>query len=223
MGQKESEIGQKTIAEQVEDYLDTHPVARNALQQGLVNYSALSRQIQKYIGTTKNFEAVLISVRRNAEKLIKARVDLETKIKKILAESNFEVRTKIAVLTFPNETHILRVLGSLIPELSSEKIYFNFIQGSTSVTFIIEQKYLEKIKKVENYVGKLKKNLAEIIIKSPAVIENVPGVDAVILNTFAEHGINIFEVMSCSTDTILIIDPAELASAIHVLEKLLKT
>lgn len=218
-----SEIGQKTISQQVEEYIDTHTVVRNALQHGIVNYSALTRRIQNSMGTPKNFEAILIAVRRNAEKLLKIREHIETKIQKILSESSFEIKTKIAVMTLENNTDVVKTLGHIVGELSSERIHFHFIQGIGAVTFVIEQKYLEKLKKVEKDIIKLKKNLVEIVIKSSDVIENVPGVNAFILNAFAERDINLFEVMSCYTDTLLILKPEDITPAVELLGKMLKS
>jgi aspartokinase len=223
MGQKVSEIGQKTIAEQVSDYIDTHPVTRNALQHGIVNYSALTRLIQEEIGTTKNFEAILIAVRRNAEKLTKLREHMETRAQKILVDSNFEIKTKVAVLTIEKDTQVLKMIGGVVEQLSAENIHFHFVQGSSAITFIIEQKYLEQLKKIEKYVLKTKKDLVEVIIKSSEQIENVPGVDAMILNTFSERNINLVEMMSCYTDTVLILNPDDLSTAVKLLDKLLKT
>jgi aspartokinase len=223
MGQKESEIGQKTVAHQVEEYIDTHPITRNALQHGIVNYSALARVIQKSLGITKNFEAVLIAIRRNAEKLIKIKEHLETRVQYILTESNFEIKTKMAVLTLENDPYVLKQLGDIAKELSSERIHFQLIQGSNAITFVIEQKFLDRLKKLEKSFLKIKKDRVEITIKSPAKIEEVPGVISMIMNAFSERNINILETMSCYTDTMILINPEDLGASVKLLDKLLKS
>ena len=222
MGQKVSETGQRPVSRLVEEYIETHPVTRNALQHGIVNYSALARVIQEKLGVPRNFEAFLIAVRRNAENLMKLRAHLETKVQKILVESNFEIKTKISILTLENNASVLQKLSKLIDALASKKVHFHIIQGSEAITFIIEQKYLSETKDIEKYILKHKRNKIEIIIKSPQKIEEVPGVVSMIMNAFSERNINVLETLSCYTDTILLINPEDLPDSVKLLEKLLK-
>jgi len=223
MGHKKSEIGQKTIAKQVEEYIDTHPIIRAALQHGIVNYSALAREIQQK-SNLKNFEAVLIAIRRNAGRLIKLREHLETAVQTVLVESSLEIKTKIVVLTLSSDISTFEKLDELVPQLIKKQAKMHIIQGTQTVTFIVEHSFIRMVEeKIKKSILNKKENLVELIIKSPESIENVPGVAAMIMTALAERDINVVETLSCYTDTIVIIESKHLTEAIKVIEKLLKS
>lgn len=217
-----SNLGQKSTADSVREYIDSHPITRAALQHGIVNYSALSRKLQENLNL-KNFEAIQIAVRRKAEALIKIREHLETSVQKILVESSLEISTKIAEFTLVSDISTFEKLDEIIPELTKKRAKFHLVQGAQAITFVVEQQFLKFAEeKLRKSIIKKKENLVGILVKSPEKIEEIPGVVAMIMTAIAERNINIVELLSFYTDTIIIIEPKYLQDAIKVLDKLLK-
>lgn len=222
MGHKMSNIGQNNISGQVSDYIEMHPVVKNALQRGIVNYSALVREIQKELGLEKNFEAILIAVRRTASKLRKTKVNLGEKIRKILSASNTEIKTKMAVLIIDDNQRALTAIHNIISKIGADKGHLDLIEGSTAVSVILEEKLIDEFKRLQSDILRTNKGQIEVIIKSPEDIEDVPGVMAFITNAFAERGINIQEVLSCYKDTILLFNKEDLNGVVEIINRLTK-
>lgn len=222
MGQKVSEIGQNNIARQVADYIDMHPVVKNALQRGIVNYSALVREIQKNLGLEKNFEAVLIAVRRNAAKLMKTSINLSEKVRKVLSQSNMEIKTKRAVIMIEKNQRSLNLVHNIISRIKADAGYLDLIEGSDSVSVILEEKLVSEFKKLQSDILRINKDQIEIVIRSPEDIEDVPGVIAFVTNAFAERGINIQEILSCYKETILLFDKKDINEVVEIMNKLTK-
>ena len=89
-----------TITELTKKYIDSHPSIRDCLTTGLINYSALARQIRDdlNISSKSTMEAVLIAARRYAERAGNGEKLNEKKIREILKGCNVEVRKLTALL-----------------------------------------------------------------------------------------------------------------------------
>jgi hypothetical protein len=61
-----------SITKQAEAYISEHPSIKDSLIKGLINYSALSREICEHLRTDR-FDAVLIACRRYYWKTRKGR------------------------------------------------------------------------------------------------------------------------------------------------------
>ena len=62
------------------------------------------------------------------------------------------------------------------------------------------------------------KNLVALILLSPPVVEETPGFVAFITQLLASHNINIVEFISCSTNTIIILDGGQALHAFSLLQ-----
>lgn len=189
----------KSVAEQVFAWLEQYPYIIWTLKNGLINYSALTRKIQKEL-KIKNFDAVLIAIRRYKRNI--KRVE-EERILDVLKQSTLEIRTGINVYIMKS-----------IDKLTLNKLeHFHLIKGSEADILITNKAIkLPYIKKHESTV--------EVRIKSPATIEITKGFIAFVYGIIAERGINIIETYSAYTDTIFIIEKKDLATIVETLEKI---
>jgi hypothetical protein len=190
-----------SIAKQVFSWINEHPYIIYALKKDLINYSSLSRLIQKEL-SIKNFDAVIVAVRRY-QKNIETIKSTGKAIIDLLKNSTLEIRTGINV-------YIVKSLD--IKTLQKTK-HFHLIQG-TDATIVITNQELD----VDTI--KTHKNMIEVKITSPVELETTPGVVAYIYSAVAEKGINIVETYSCFRDTIFILNKQDLTRVVKVLEKL---
>ncbi len=207
-----------TTTELTEKYLEEHPVMKNCLKQGIVNYSKLSRKIAKdlNIEKQKSLDAILIACRRYAEKL-KSGSKYEEKVINLMKKSELEIKTKIIVCIIDKRIY-LDHLSEIEKKVRALADVFYVIEGSKVFTIITAEKYSEELNKLfKRNMVKTSNNLAMLILKSPENLENIPGVIAYLSSLFAERGINIVEIVSCWTDTIIIIEEKDIQVALNFL------
>jgi hypothetical protein len=216
------ESPKESIAERTRTYIDSHPSIKDCISKDLINFSSLARLIMKDMGV-KNEEAVMIACRRYAMRLGKH--DHEKEILKVLGNSRLEVKTKICIVTAKNDWTVLHRLESIFRKLINEKAIMQAIQSAQAITIIAD----EKLKgEVVNAVGKenvlkVRQNLVEISVKSPEVIVETSGVYATLVSSLAEGGLNIVETASCYTDTIFIVNEADMMVAYSILSKCIES
>lgn len=199
------------------EYINNHPSIRDCIKKKAINYSALARIILKEAKLTKeNFDAIVIACRRYAEK--ESRLDIqEEQIIRILKSSKLEVKTKIAVAILYKTANTEKLL-SLEREAKKSAENFHLIEGTNSITILLPQELLGKLKKLFKYsILKIHPELVELIVKSPKEIEFTHGLVAYLSSLLAEHNINIVELASCWTDTIIVIEEEDLSNALKVL------
>ncbi len=206
------------ITKLTESYVMGHPSVKDCLKNGLINYSSLSRQIASELGLDikKNFDAILIACRRLKRKLKKEEIS-ENKIAGILKDSKIEIKNKIIAIVLEKDIFFenLVMMGK---EIKRKKEVFMVIEGASGITVITTEEFLELIKRYfKNKVIAENRGLAEITIKSPKEIENVPGTYAYICSLFGENNINIVETLSCWTDTILLVKEEDVGKAMGLL------
>lgn len=211
----------ESIAERTRTYIDAHPSVKDCISKDLINYSSLARQIMKDLGI-KNEEAVMIACRRYAVKLAKS--DHERDILRILANSRLEVKTKICIVTAKNDWTVLQRLEAVFQKLINEKAIMQIIQGAQAITVIADEKLKNE---VINAVGrdnilKVRQDLVEITVKSPERIVETSGVFAFLASNLAENNVNVVETVSCYTDSIFIVNEADMIYAYSILTKVIE-
>lgn len=209
----------KSTAELTEEYIQSHPSIFDCLNKGLINYSALAREISKDLGISKksSVEAILVASIRFREKNKKYGEHLEKKILAILKSSDFEIKNKITI--FILEKHYSEELIAIEKTIRKERGLFYAIEGESTITLVVQEKNtLEIEKKFAHKIIKKIKRLSLINIKSSKEMEDTPGVIAHITKLFFQNGVNIYEMMSCWKDTLIVIDTEDISKAAKFLD-----
>jgi len=206
------------ITKLTEAYIAEHPFVKDCLKKGLINYSSLTRQIciDLNLNPKKNFDAVLIACRRYYRK-IKTEATTEKKILDILRNSKIEVKNKISAIVLEKDIVFSNLLD-LEKEAKKALETFHIIEGAAAITIITSSDFGKKVKKIfMNKVIRENTNLVEVILKSPKQIETTSGVIAYIYSLLGENNINIYETLSCWTDTIFLIEEKDLSKVMEFL------
>jgi len=208
-------------AELTREYIDSHPSIRDCISKDLINYSSLARQIIREAGL-KNEEAILAACRRYALKLSKS--DFEGQIISLLNESNLEIKNRICIVIAKNEWTVLKNLEGVVKRILEEKSALQIIQSSNAITVMSEEKHLPAIQKAigEQNIVRIREGLAEITVKSPSRIEDIPGAFAYICSMLSENDINLVEAVSCYTDTIFVVEKDVVMRAFEILSKIIE-
>ncbi|MEK6916769.1 MAG: hypothetical protein AABW92_03415 [Nanoarchaeota archaeon] len=203
------------ITKATEEYISSHPSIRDCVSKGLINYSALAREICDEL-KIDSFDAVLIAIRRYFLK-INSNENQEKEILKLLKNVKVRVRNKILV-TIMDKPRDMEKIYMFQKKIKKDKGDFNLIEGENSITLVTNSKYSKEIKEeFKHWIIKNSENLVQIAIIFDPQIETTPGIVNYVYGLLAENGINILEEMSCWTDLMIIIDEKDLAKTMKVL------
>ena len=192
-----------TTADLVRIYVKQRPHVRASLEEGIINYSALARQINKKIDASP--EAIKIALMRMTREFKKSKKVMEQKILNVLRGSELEIKNKVAIVISKEELDI--------PIIARAK-------GPSGYTHIINESELKNIKK-KNLI-KVQDNLSLITIISSEDIEKTPGVVSYLLETIANENINLLEVISCYRDTLLVTTEIDTPKLFKILSEKLR-
>lgn len=205
------------ITKITEGYIAEHPFVKDCLKKGLINYSSLTRQICLDLSLDKkNFDAVLIACRRFYRK-IKTEATTEKEIINILKNSKIEVKNKINAIVLEKDIVFSNLLD-IEKEAKKFNETFHIIESTNAITIITSDDLIKKVKQVfKNKIIKENSNLVEITLKSPKQIETTAGVVSYIYSLLGENNINVFETLSCWTDTIFLVEEKDLSRVMEFL------
>jgi aspartokinase len=189
------------ISKQVKAYIERKPYLLEAIEQDIVNFSALAREMRKDLGI-KNVDTIKVALIRVSEKMQKKRTNIQERAINLLRESNFSVTNKIAALHQTTLIDINAVAYSKTP---------------SGYMFFLDENVAKKssFKKVDY-------GYAILHIKSIKEIENTPGAIAFILSALASEGINVSHVMGCREDTFIVVKEYDAPLAFKILAQRLR-
>lgn len=209
-----------SIAAQVREYIDARPVVRDALSRGIVNLSALTREIVANTDLSRK-HAVLAACRRYQES--QDEPSYEEDIRDVLKRSKLEVRTQVANLTVTRSWSFLDKLQRAVKEVRRHDVPIHVLHGSHATTIITDEGFHEDL---VDLVGpddliNVREGLVEMSIKSPTVIEDTPGILAFLSKSLAQRGVSLVEAISCYEETIFLVEKDDLLVSFQTLDPLI--
>jgi len=189
------------ISKQVKTYIERRPYILEAIEQDIVNYSALAREISKDLNL-KNKDTVKAALIRFGKKNRKIKRKAQEKTIEILRGANFSIKNKIAALYQSMFVDIKAIAYSKTP---------------SGYMFFLD----ENVARKSNF-KKIDYDLAILHLKSSEEIEYTPGVIAFILSALASEGINVSHFMSCREDTFIVVKEHDAPIAFRILAQRLR-
>ena len=221
------EQGSGSVSEAVRRVIEANPSLQECLMSGIVNYSELARKLQplltNILGRPVSIDAVKMALIRYADRVGKGKLtEFGTRVLEVLARSELEIRTGIAVATF--SISALPQLMEITRQLIGKARFFAVMQALTTITIIMDNESFEHVKKLvdEQHIVHVMRDQVAIIIVSPIEIVETPGVLAYITSILARNNVNIVQVESCHTDTVLIISKNDLVRAFRLLNEVIE-
>ena len=208
-----------SITKTVEKYVQEHPSVKDCLKKGLVNYSALARQIAEELGldAERNFDALLIAARRSHEKVAKEK-DSQEKILSVLRQSRVEIKNRMVAFVLERGVPP-KSLTDLENKAKKAGEVLHIIEGVSAMTLITVEELSKEIRSLfRHFIIRGNKELVEVILKSPKEIEQTAGIMGYLCSLLGENGVNIVEEMSCWTDTIFLVQEKDLGKVMELLK-----
>jgi len=198
-------------AEIVRKYIDGNPDLKDYLNRGIINISALSREIMANTGI-EDFDATMAALKRyrsNGQAVYNS---------EILDRSNLEMSSNISLIVIKKSYESLKIITGIIGNLKKLNS-INFVETKNSFSIIGDN---ETIKGFSNFFSdeqiiEQKKDLGQLSIISPEEIEKTKGYINFITMLLYRAGINILQIISFYSDTIILLEDKDLTDAFKII------
>lgn len=210
-----------SVASVVRDLVYEDISIQDALQRGFANLSAIARvikpQVEMAIGKRVNKETLVTSIKR-------VRLEYEgipAGIREVVSKSVVNVRTHIVKLSLERSRRSLRAVRHLLASYQEE--FLQVSESISAVTLIFDERLLEQIRRAfaKSDILEEATALAAIIVRSPTAIIKTPGCAITFLNYISRRHINIEDIVSCYTDTIIVVKMQDAGKAFEALAQLI--
>jgi hypothetical protein len=214
-----------TVSEEVQRIVNSSPYLADGLYRGILNLSALAREIRPQIEATLLKEvsqgAIVMALKRLADSLDQTPGAGES----LLHEArDLMVRSNLSELTYlRSETTITNQKRLLDQIQSSSDSFVTFSQGVYETTIVVSSRLKDKVETIfqaERQISQLN-DLSAIVIKLPAEAVAVPGIHYPILKQLAWKGVSVIQLVSTFTELTIILDRQKVDLAFSVLLSLL--
>ena len=199
-----------TIPNAVEEVIKKKPFLEGALVEGLINLSALARQlkpeIEKQVGKAVNDSAVIMALNRLVPRL---ELMSAMKFKKVVENiGDIIVRSNLADFAFTNSATLYEKQAILLDRVRNMKdVFCTFSQGIYETTLVVSSSIV----------------LSSITVKLPAENAICPGVYYYIFKELAWDNINIAEVISTTNEFTVVISDDDIHRAFTILMEAKRT
>lgn len=210
-----------TAAEEIRRIVLASPFLEEGLSRGVMNYSALAREIRPQVAATLHRDvsesAILMALRRLSCELGTRSIAQE----RILRESgDLTVRSHLSEFTFRRSESILDPLTRLLDEVrESRDLFLTFTQGVFETTVIASaglEPTIREIFRDEATVSHLT-DLSALVVKLPEQAVSMPGIHYPILRQLAWKGVSIIEILSTYTELTIVLEHAQVERAFATL------
>ena len=213
-----------TVSEVVESIVRRTPFLEEALARGILNLSALAREIkpeiEKELMKKVREGAIVMGLKRLSSKIKKTHNKQRSFFKN---PPDLMVRSNLVEITILNSETLLNKQKRLLEQIKSVQNYFlTFTQGIYETTIIVSKNLEEKLLKIfeaEKIISKFE-NLSSITIQLPEGSALIPGIYSFILKALSWEGINLIEVVSTFNEFTIILESKNTDRAFSILKRI---
>ncbi|MDY6776448.1 MAG: hypothetical protein SV253_10340 [Halobacteria archaeon] len=203
-----------SLAQDCRDVVSRYPYMLDCLREGVVNYRALARKIkpevEEEVGGDVNIEAVTTALRRYGDELEDGVENVE-RVRKVLGGSRVSLRGNVVSFT-----------ATRVGDLGIESGFFHLVRGRSYTTVVTDDTYADEVREgIEDGEGEVveeRHDLTGIVVESPEEITDVSGVLSYMISRFMSEEINIVDITSCYTETIIVVERDDAVRALDLLE-----
>lgn len=199
----------RTIAACVEELLISQPFLEEALFRNIINFSALSEELQKPVSAMLRKEvktgAIMMALRRYSPPphLMKSR-----KLQSVLKElGDITVRSHLMDYTFQNSDTLIKSHARVLEDFDS-KAFYGFSRGIYESNIVVSAS--EKDKVLEHFKNEVmigsQDHLSAISIRLPEHNSKISGLYYQLFKRLAWEGISIYEVISTTNEFTILVE-----------------
>ena len=199
----------KTIAACVEELLITQPFLEEALFRNIINFSALSEELQKPISDMLRKPvktgAIMMALRRYSPP---AHLRKSRQLQAVLKDmGDITVRSNLVDFTFQNSDTLIRSHASVLKNFNP-KAFYGFSRGIYESNIVVSASERQKVLDCfegESMIGS-QDNLSAISIRLPENNSKISGLYYQIFKRLAWEGISLYEVISTTNEFTVLVE-----------------
>jgi len=211
----------KTISDEIRQIILSQPYLEEALTRGIINYSALAReirpQIEKELFKDLSDSAVMMAIKRLAERLPDRLKPIEKHVRNMM---RMTVRSDLLEYTYPSNGRIMTSISMITSKIQNPAMeFFTFSLGSHEVTMIFSRNMKATVDQTiqANRPNVILEHLSTISINLPEETVTTPGIHYAILKQLAWNRINVVEVVSTYTEFTIVLASKDIDKAFSIL------
>ncbi len=215
------------IADVVGGLIQRSPFLEEALQEGLINVSALARQLQpeveRQLGKTVKEGAIVMAIHRLPPT---PGHSIDRNLRRFFQQlSDISVRSNLVDYTFRNSETLPGRQALLLGRIDQyPNAFYTFSRGISETTIIATDQLAGAVEELfaEEQLLDKETNLSSITLMLPAENRSLYGIYYYVLKALAWEGINLVELISTSNEFSIILSDADLDRAFAILMQLRK-
>ena len=217
----------KTIGEIVKQLIRETPFMEEALEEGLVNISALSRklkpQVEAELGKEVQTGAIVMAIKRYDPGY---KYNLKFGIKQFVSNlGDLIVQSGLMHYTFENSNTLAEKHRELVNSISGDQIYYSVSRGIFETTVVVSNSTAHLVEKI--FAGEKlifqKFGLSSITLRLPKKRDETTGFFYYILKNIALENINIEELISTTNEFTILVREKDIDHAFSILMRLKKS
>lgn len=215
----------KTIASCVEQIIASKPFIEEALNEQIINYSALAENLQGQISDMLRKDvktgAIMMALRRYNQPL---NTGTSIKLKQMFNNlGDITVRSGLSDFTYGNSKTLINSNKRVLDKIQSkDNIFYAFTRGIYESNIVItssEKKTVVNEFQNEQQIG-LQENLSAITISLPKENSKVVGLYYQIFKKLAWEGVTLYEVISTTNEFTVLVEDKLVDKAFSVIKSL---
>ncbi|WP_337860857.1 hypothetical protein [Ferroplasma sp.] len=198
-------------AEIVRKYINENPDIKDYLNNGIINISALAREIMVDAGID-DIDAAMAAIKRYRDD------KLPSSSSQILDKSNLEMASNISLIVIKKSYDSLKIITGIIGNLKKLNSV-HLVETTNSFSLVGDNSTIEGFANffADDQIIQYKKNLGQLTIISPEEIEKTKGYVNFITMLLYRAGLNILDMISFYSDTVILLDEKDLTKAFKVI------
>jgi len=194
-----------SIASLVRQLIELDSSLQDSLARGYANLSALARILKPTIEKTSGRRVEIETIVTALKRLRGGYPSNPKPVADILARSTVSVRTDISKLSLKRTLSAKMLTRNVMTQYKRRLL--QVLEGVSVIVILHERAIHDRVKQLfpRQQILDEKLDLAALFIKSPEEISITPGCVTAILQQLSRRGINVEEVLSCHTDTVLVV------------------
>lgn len=212
-----------TISQLLEKLIKQKPFVESALVEGLVNISALARQlkpeIEKVLKKEVTEASIIMALKRFVDQMD---VSMHRKIEKATKGfGDIIVRSNLCDFTYKLSDTLIEKQSILIKKIGKEKdVFFTISRGVFETTIVISNQYADEVKEIykEETLIASSNFISSITLRLPKNNTIIPGLYYHIFKQIAWEGISILEAVSTTNELSIILNDSDVDRAFSVLK-----
>ncbi len=204
----------------VKEYINQNPLLQNYLEQGLINYSALARQLLPQVqqkNPKARIESIIIAIQRN---IPKKSININNQIQQILKTTELTITSNINQLVFEKTKDNQHQLLKFTQHRTDSSLSI-LTENRDQISLFVSEHLTTKTtlpKPKQTYSSLAVLGLYETNISKKSNSKTIPGYLSHLTILFATHNINIIELITCHSQILIFIQQKQATIAYDLIQ-----